>query len=411
MNKVKNRWLIALAGVSVHLSIGSAYAWSIYTKPINALTEWSATSISFAFSIAIFCLGTSAAFMGKFVEHYGPRKTGMVASIFFGAGIALTGLAIQVQSLPMLYISYGLIGGIGLGSGYVTPVSTMVRWFPDHRGLATGLAIMGFGFASLVTSPIAQFLMGKVGVSNTFYILGALYFSVMFIASRYLEKPPKGWTPQGMVQHQEENQAGQPIQAEGEGLTANEALRTSNFWMLWLTLFLNITCGLGIVSAASPMAQEMIGMSDQTAAAMVGVMGIFNGLGRLFWATLSDRFGRPKVFTMVFIVNAAALTTLYLSGAPILFVGLICLIMTCYGAGFSIIPAYIGDVFGTRELGAIHGYILTAWAAAGIVGPILLSTVHQMTNSYKPTLFIFIVLVCIALIISVIVGRKAVHKK
>ena len=409
MSKVKNRWLIALAGVSVHLSIGSAYAWSIYTKPINELTGWSATSISFAFSIAIFCLGTSAAFMGKFVERFGPRKTGMVASVFFGSGIALTGLAIHIQSLPMLYISYGLIGGIGLGSGYVTPVSTMVRWFPDRRGLATGLAIMGFGFASLVTSPIAQFLMGKVGVSNTFYILGGLYFCVMFVASRYLEKPPKGWTPQGMTK-QENAPAGQPIETEGEGLTANEALRTSKFWMLWLTLFLNITCGLGIVSAASPMAQEMIGMSDQMAAAMVGIMGIFNGLGRLFWATLSDKFGRPKVYTTVFIVNAAALATLYLSGSPILFVILICLIMTCYGAGFSIIPAYIGDVFGTRELGAIHGYILTAWAAAGIAGPVLLSTIHQMTNSYKPTLFIFVGLVCVALVISVFVGKAAKKK-
>lgn len=157
MSKVKNRWLIALAGVSVHLSIGSAYAWSIYTKPINELTGWSPTSISFAFSIAIFCLGISAAFMGKFVEHYGPKTTGTVASIFFGAGIALTGVAIQVQSLPLLYVTYGLIGGIGLGSGYVTPVSTMIRWFPDRRGLATGMAIMGFGFASLITSPIAQF--------------------------------------------------------------------------------------------------------------------------------------------------------------------------------------------------------------------------------------------------------------
>lgn len=410
MSKVKNRWLIALAGVSVHLSIGSAYAWSIYTKPINALTGWSATSISFAFSIAIFCLGTSAAFMGKFVEKYGPRTTGTVASIFFGSGIALTGLAIQIQSLPMLYVSYGLIGGIGLGSGYVTPVSTMVRWFPDRRGLATGLAIMGFGFASLVTSPIAQFLMGKVGISNTFYILGALYFTVMFIASRYLEKPPKGWLPKGMAQEESANQAGKSIKVEGEGLTANEALRTPQFWMLWLTLFLNITCGLGIVSAASPMAQEMIGMSDQTAAAMVGVMGIFNGLGRLFWATLSDKFGRPKVYTTVFIVNALALTSLYLFGSATLFVVLICIIMTCYGAGFSIIPAYIGDVFGTKELGAIHGYILTAWAAAGIAGPVLLSSIHQMTNSYKPTLFIFIGLVCIALVISLVIARNQAKK-
>ena len=199
--------------------------------------------------------------------------------------------------------------GIGLGSGYVTPVSTMIRWFPDRRGLATGMAIMGFGFASLITSPIAQFLMGKVGISNTFYILGGMYFCVMFLASRYLEKPPKDWKPEGMVEEQKPFD-GKKIETF-EGLTANEAIRTQKFWMLWIMLFLNITCGIGIVSAASPMAQEMTGMSDQMAAAMVGIMGIFNGLGRLFWATISDKFGRPKVYSTIFIVNALALTALY----------------------------------------------------------------------------------------------------
>lgn len=408
MSKVKNRWLIALAGVSVHLSIGSAYAWSIYTKPINELTGWSPTSISFAFSIAIFCLGISAAFMGKFVEHYGPKTTGTVASIFFGAGIALTGVAIQVQSLPLLYVTYGLIGGIGLGSGYVTPVSTMIRWFPDRRGLATGMAIMGFGFASLITSPIAQFLMGKVGISNTFYLLGGMYFCVMFLASRYLEKPPVGWKPEGMVEEQKPFD-GKKIDTF-EGLTANEAIRTQKFWMLWIMLFLNITCGIGIVSAASPMAQEMTGMSDQMAAAMVGIMGIFNGLGRLFWATISDKFGRPKVYSTIFIVNALALTALYFSSSALFFAALVCIIMTCYGAGFSIIPAYIGDVFGMKEVGAIHGYILTAWAAAGVVGPVLLSTVKQMTDGYTTTLLIFIILSAIAFTVSLIMRRKLAQK-
>lgn len=402
--KVKNRWLIALAGIAVHLSIGSAYAWSIYTKPIAQQTGWEEAPISFAFSIAIFCLGISAAFMGKFVEKFGPRKTGTVASILFGSGIALTGLAVSIESLPLLYISYGVIGGIGLGSGYVTPVSTMIRWFPDHRGLATGMAIMGFGFASLITGPIAQKLMSSVGISKTFFILGTAYFLVMFIASQYLEKPPVDWVPKGYEQKESDNEKTAPkIKKDFSQLTANEAIKTRRFWILWLMLFINITCGIALVSAASPMAQEVTGMTAAVAATMVGIMGLFNGGGRLFWATLSDYIGRPNVFTTIFIIDIIALTALYFLKSPIIFVVLICIIMTCYGAGFSVIPAYIGDIFGTKELGAIHGYILTAWAAAGMVGPLLLSFIHETTKTYSSTLIIFIVLCFIALSLSLLI--------
>lgn len=401
--KIKNRWLIAISGIAVHLSIGSAYAWSIYTKPIAELTSWSDGQISFAFSIAIFCLGTSAAFMGKFVEKFGPRMTGTVASVLFGSGIALTGLAVSLESLPMLYLSYGVIAGIGLGTGYVTPVSTMVRWFPDRRGLATGMAIMGFGFASLITGPIAQKLMGLVGVSKTFYILGAAYFVVMFVASQYLEKPPVGWMPEGFEEATEDASSDKVIQADFSQLTANEAIKTRRFWLLWLMLFINITCGIALVSAASPMAQEVTGMTAAVAATMVGIMGLFNGGGRFVWATISDYLGRPNVFTIVFVIDIVALTLLYFTKSPLLFAALICVIMTCYGAGFSIIPAYIGDVFGTKEMGAIHGYILTAWAAAGMVGPLLLSTIHNATGKYSSTLLVFIVLCVIALALSLLI--------
>lgn len=404
--KLKNRWLIALSGVAVHLSIGSAYSWSVFTKPITAATGWKGTSIAFAFSIAIFCLGTSAAFMGKFVEKFGPRKTGTLASIMFGAGIGLTGVAISVESLPMLYICYGIIGGIGLGAGYVTPVSTMVRWFPDHRGLATGMAIMGFGFASMITSPIAQKLMSIVGVSKTFYILGACYFLVMFTAAQYLEKPPVGWTPMERASKSISNEKAAISVTTPEDysqLTANEAIKTRCFWMMWLMFFISITCGIALVYAASPMAQEVTGMSATAAATMVGVMGLFNGGGRLVWATLSDYLGRANVYTIIFVIDAVALTLLYLSQSTTLFVVLICVIMTCYGAGFSVIPAYIGDVFGTKEIGAIHGYMLTAWAAAGMVGPMLLSTVHEATDSYSSVLLIFVILSCVALSLSLMI--------
>ena len=401
--KLKNRWLIAMAGVAVHLSIGSAYAWSIYTNPIAELTGWEDGAISFAFSIAIFCLGTSAAFMGKFVEKFGPRKTGTVASIFFGAGIALTGLAIHLQSLPLLYLSYGVIAGIGLGAGYVTPVSTMVRWFPDRRGLATGMAIMGFGFASMITGPMAQRLMLAVGVPRTFYILGAVYFVVMFCASQYLEKPPVGWVPAGFEAATEAGKQEKVIQADFSQLTANEAIKTRRFWLLWLMLFINITCGIALVSVASPMAQEVTGMTAAIAATMVGVMGLFNGGGRFAWATISDYLGRPNVFTILFVIDIVALTLLYFTTSPLLFAVLICLIMTCYGAGFSIIPAYIGDVFGTKEMGAIHGYMLTAWAIAGVVGPSLLTTIHHATGKYTTTLLVFIVLCVVALSFSLLI--------
>ncbi|GAA2916146.1 L-lactate MFS transporter [Enterococcus pseudoavium] len=401
MRREKNRWLIALSGVAIHLSIGSAYAWSVFKEPIGEMTGWDKSSISFAFSLAIFCLGTSAAFMGRFVEKFGPRKTGTVASILFGLGIISTGFAVDSQSLPMLYLTYGIIGGIGLGAGYVTPVSTMIRWFPDRKGLATGLAIMGFGFASMITGPIAQQLMVHVGVVKTFYILGAAYFLVMFTASRYLEKPPVDWAPKGSMVENQKNEV--KLQYSGVQLTANQAIKTKTFWLLWFMLFLNISCGISLVSEASPMAQEITGMTAGMAATMVGVMGVFNGCGRLIWALISDVLGRKNVFTILFIIDIVVLLGLSVVNSPLLFAVLICLLMTCYGAGFSIVPAYIGDVFGSREVGAIHGYMLTAWAAAGMFGPIFLGKVTEMFHSYTNVLRIFAVLVLVGFAASIII--------
>ncbi len=401
--KVKNRWLIALAGVAIHLAIGSAYAWSVFTLPINELTGWTTAQISFAFSLAIFCLGTSAAFMGHFVEKQGPRRSGIVAAILFGVGVACTGFAVKFESLPLLYLTYGVIGGAGLGTGYVTPVSTMIRWFPDRRGLATGMAIMGFGFAALITGPIAQRLIGAVGVSNTFFILGISYFIVMFVASLYLEKPPAGWKPEGFDETAQAKERKNGITRDLSQLTANEAIKTRRFWIMWLMLFINITCGIALVSVASPMAQEITGMSAVAAATMVGVMGFFNGGGRFAWATLSDYIGRPNVYTLFFVINVIAFIVLYFTKAPLLFMILIYIIMTVYGGGFATIPAYIGDMFGTKEVGAIHGYILTAWAMAGLAGPLILSFIYDATGKYSGTLFLFTIFCVIALILSLVI--------
>ncbi|WP_099159217.1 L-lactate MFS transporter [Virgibacillus ndiopensis] len=398
MEKVKNRWLIAASAVGVHISIGSAYAWSVFTKPMVDQYGWETTEVSLAFSIAIFILGFAAAFMGRFVEKNGPRKSSMLAALFFGVGVAGSGLATAMESLFLLYLFYGVIGGIGLGIGYISPVSTLVKWFPDRRGLATGLAIMGFGFAALISGPAAAALIEAAGISNTFFILGAAYFIVMTLAAQYLSPPPEGWAPKGFKESDQKGKIN--VKTDLSQLTANEAIKTRRFWMLWTMLFLNVTCGIAVISVASPMAQEIAGMTPIAAAAMVGVMGLFNGGGRLGWATLSDYIGRPNVYTAFFIIQIVAFFLLPFAASAILFQILVFAILTCYGGGFSSVPAYIGDLFGTKQLGAIHGYILTAWAMAGVVGPILLSLIYDSTNSYNVTMFIFGIIFIVSLLIS-----------
>nr|WP_321315343.1 OFA family MFS transporter [uncultured Ligilactobacillus sp.] len=400
----KKRNVVAFAGVVFHLMIGSVYAWSVFSKPIVAATHWSESAVSFAFSLAIFCLGMSAAFMGKAVEKFGPTATGVFSSIFFGAGIALTGLSIHLHSLPLLYLGYGIIGGIGLGAGYVTPVSTIVKWFPDRRGLAAGLAIMGFGFASLVTSPIAQYLMDTVGLVNTFYILGLAYFVVMITASFFIKKPKENELPKTM----NEKMVIRSTYLNGKQFTANEAVKTRSFRLLWLMFFINITCGIGLVSAASPMAQSMTGMSVAKATIMVGIIGLFNGFGRLAWATLSDYIGRPNTFSLIFITDIVMLILMLIFKLPMVFTVALCLLLSCYGAGFSVIPAYLSDVFGTKELGAIHGYALTAWAVAGLVGPVLLSVTHQILHTYTVTITVFVIIDLLALLVSYYIRKDFV---
>lgn len=400
MQKVKNRWLIAASGVGIHISIGAVYAWSVFQNPLAEEYGWSTTQISFAFSLAIFFLGFSAAFLGKFVEKYGPRRSGLIAAAFYSAGIIGTGLATYLGSLILLYLFYGIIGGIGLGIGYITPVSTLVKWFPDRRGLATGMAIMGFGFAATITSPIAESLVRSVSIPMTFVILGIAYFIVMTVSSLYIEAPPKDWKPEGFEPTKEENKSTGKITKDLAQLTANEAIKTRRFWMLWFMLFINISCGIAILSVAAKMGEEITGMSSVAAATMVGIMGFFNGGGRLVWATISDYIGRPNVYTTFFVLQIVAYFVLPIAGNVILFQILLFAIMTTYGGGFSCIPAYLSDVFGTKEVGAIHGYILTAWAMGGMAGPLLLSMIYDTSESYTLTMIIFGLLFIVALGLS-----------
>ncbi|MED4731361.1 OFA family MFS transporter [Aneurinibacillus migulanus] len=401
MGTTKNRWLIALAAVGIHISIGSVYAWSNFTTPLQKMFGWSASEIALTFSIAILFLGLSAAFLGHFVEKHGPKRAGLLAAIFFGVGIAGSGVAVTLGSKYLLYLFYGVFGGIGLGVGYIAPVSTLVKWFPDRRGLATGLAIMGFGFAAAISSPLMNSLIFSVGVAKTFYVLGTSYFIIMALSALYLAKPAEGWLPEGFKEKVSKGKA--TVTYDLSQLTANEAVKTKRFWYLWLMLFINVTCGIAILAVAKPLAMESIGITQIQAAALVGAIGVFNGLGRIGWASASDYIGRTNTYTTFFVLQIVLFMLLPYVTLKIPFVIMLAIIYTCYGGGFASIPAFIGDLFGTRQLGAIHGYILTAWAAAGLAGPLFAAWIKDTTGSYAGSLIFFAGLFAIALIISLII--------
>jgi OFA family oxalate/formate antiporter-like MFS transporter len=316
-----------------------------------------------------------------------------------------------MESKMLLYFFYGVLGGCGLGIGYISPVSTLVKWFPDKRGMATGLAIMGFGFASAVWGPTIKVLIEAVGISGTFFILGAVYFVVMFASALYLEKPEEGYLPEGFKKKVESGK--KKIKKDLANLGLSEAVKTPRFYGLWIMLFINVTCGIAIIGVASPLLQEVLGVSAIAAAAAVGLMGIFNGAGRIMWASLSDFLTRPVVYVIFFATQAIAFYMLPSITEIVVFQVVLYFIMTCYGGGFASIPAYIGDIFGTKELGAIHGYILTAWAAAGLVGPLIISMVKDATGSYSQTLYVFAAFFIVALIVSLlmIVNIRSVKKQ
>jgi OFA family oxalate/formate antiporter-like MFS transporter len=399
---MRNRWLIAAAAVGIHLSIGSIYAWSVLSRPLVEHLGWPLPGVQFTFSLAIAFLGLSAALLGHLVEQRGPRQTGRLAAVLFGTGMVGAGVAVLTGSLYGLYLGYGVLGGMGLGIGYVAPVSTLVKWFPDRRGLATGLAIMGFGFAALIAGPVTQHLLTRLGPASTFFVLGGVYFIVIFASSQYLAPPPPGWVPRGW-----QGVARTPGQVTTavRPLTAREAVRTRRFTCLWAMLFINVTCGIAVISVASAMAQESAGMSAAQAAVMVGVMGLFNGGGRLAWAWLSDSIGRPNTYSAFFALQAVLFLALSRTTHPWVFPALVLLIMTCYGGGFACIPAYIADLFGTRHLGAIHGYLLTAWAAAGLAGPLLVVAVRQVWGGYAATMAVFVGLLVLAELVSLWIRR------
>ncbi|WP_100405571.1 L-lactate MFS transporter [Bacillus solitudinis] len=399
MKTTKNRWFIALSAIAIHLSIGAAYAYSVYTNPIRDTMGWSTTEITLAFTIMMALAGIAAAFFGSFVERNGPRKSAMLAALLFGLGQAGSGVAIAVDSQLLFLLTYGVASGLGMGLGYISPVSTLVKWFPDRRGLATGMAVMGFGAGALITAPIAASLMQSIGITTTFYILGISYFLVMIAGASYIAPPPEEWMPDEMKKNIASGKT--VVKKDLSQLTAKEAVRTRRFWMLWTMMLINTTAGIMMISVASPMAQEVVGLSAAAAATMVGIMGIFNGGGRLGWAALSDYIGRPAIFLLFFVLQIIAFLTLPVTTNVLLFQALILVVVSCYGGGFSNLPAFIGDLFGTKQLGAIHGFLLTTWSLGGILGPLLVSQIRERTESYIPVFYVFTALIIFAFFVSI----------
>ncbi|MBM4104463.1 MAG: OFA family MFS transporter [Planctomycetes bacterium] len=389
---MKNRWLIAASAVGIHISIGSVYAWSVVSKPMIAEYGWTLKQVSLTFSIAIFCLGFSAAFLGRFVERYGPRKSGTISAILFGAGLVTAGFGCHCKSLWLLYAGYGVLGGTGIGIGYIAPISALIQWFAEKKGLATGLAIMGFGFASLICGPLMQFIMSHWGIPAVFYCLGAVYFVMISGCSQYLAMP-EGYTT---------------VRKDAANFSAATLLTDWRFYFLWSVFFINIACGISLLSVASPMAQEIAGLSPAAATTLVGLIGLFNGMGRIGWSSLSDHIGRPILWGLFFLIQTACFFMLGRVENPIGFAAIIFLIVTCYGGGFASMPAFISDIFGSHRVATILGMVLTAWSAAGIAGPIFTAWMRERCGGYEPIFMIFVGLCAVSLgIMLLFIGTGA----
>src|SRR3954464_11714909 len=373
-----NRWLIPPAALAVHLSIGEIYAFSVFKVPLKDHFGTKLTPIGIIFSIAIAMLGLSAAFGGRWVERAGPRKAMALAATCWGSGFLVGALGVATKQLWVVYLGIGVIGGIGLGIGYISPVSTLIKWFPDRPGMATGLAIMGFGGGAIIASPLENKLLSTFAakpedaIVGSFVVLGVVYFVAMMLGAVAVRVPAEGWRPEGWTPR--EGRARTMI-TRGN-VTATNAIRTPQFWLLWTVLFCNVTAGIGILEQAAPMIQDFFGSVTAAAAAgFVGLLSLCNMSGRFGWSSTSDVIGRKPTYMMFLGVGAVCYFLLAVAGTAsvAVFVILTGIILSFYGGGFATVPAYLKDLFGTIEVGAIHGRLLTAWSAAGIVGPLIVN--------------------------------------
>jgi len=373
-----NRWLIPIAAVAVHICIGSVYAWSTFNRPIAALLPgqppWFNPPYT-TFSTALVFLGLSAAFGGPWVERRGPRAAATAAASLFGSGLVIGGIGLALKQAVLVFLGMGVIGGMGCGLGYIAPVSTLVRWFPDRRGMATGMAIMGFGGGAFLAGYLNVYFMNLLGVPVTLIALGATYFFLMMAGARLIRKPPPGWKPQGWNPPEHI--------AQERSVTRNRAVRTLQFYLLWGMLFVNITAGIGILAQASPMMQDMFGRTPFEAAAVVSFISLFNAGGRFFWASSSDYLGRRNTYAVFFVTQVVLFLLIpRLQNEWLWFEAALFIIFSMYGGGFATIPAFLADLFGPENVGAIHGTILTAWSAAAITGPIIITELSNRAKAH-----------------------------
>jgi MFS family permease len=426
-----NRFMVPPAALAVHLSIGQAYAFSTFNLPLTKLIglthsapgDWDLKEVGWIFSIAIAILGASAAVFGRWVERVGPRQSMFTAALCFGGGFLVSAVGIHLHQLWIVYLGYGVLGGCGLGIGYISPVSTLIKWFPDRPGMATGMAIMGFGGGALIAAPLSVMLMAHFkteisnGVLETFVTMGVIYFMFMMIGVYAARVPAADWKPAGWTA---------PTKPQQLVTTANVAVdmawRTPQFWLLWVVLCMNVTAGIGVLGQASPMIQEIFSgrVTPAAAAGFVGLISLFNMVGRFFWASTSDYIGRRNTYMIFFllgIVLYSSVPTLGHVGSIPLFVAAFCIILSMYGGGFATIPAYLRDMFGTYQVGAIHGRLLTAWSVAGVLGPVLVNYIRQYqidsgipkAQAYSVTMYIMCGLLLIGFLCNF--AMRAVNEK
>ena len=373
----------------MQLALGGVYAWSVFVNPLNALhPEWTRTDITLTFTIAIFVLGLGSTVGGFLLDRYGPRTVATVAGVCYGLGIIGAGL---IQNLWGLYLTYGVLGGLGMGLGYIVPLATLIKWFPDKRGLITGLAVAGFGGGAVLTSPIATALINAVGVYTTFIILGIAYFIMVVGASQFYRSAPPNYAPPGWTPS-----SAQVQQRAKFDYDAGQALRTWQWYVLWAMLFLNVSAGIMLISQAAPMAEEISGVDAATAAGIVIFISITNGLGRLFWAWLSDLITRRWVFLIMFLLQAVLFFVMPGVTDFLLLSALMMVVALCYGGGFGTMPAFAADYFGPKYAGRVYGIMLTAWSAGGVLGPILIAQVKDNTGRYSSALTIMAVVMLLS---------------
>jgi OFA family oxalate/formate antiporter-like MFS transporter len=396
--RVSNRWGIAVAGVAIQIMLGAVYAWSVFRKPLSTEYQASVTEVNLAFTITIVALGFSAFFGGLWMERKGPRIVAITAGLLYGAGVILAGLS--SSSVVLLYLTYGLLAGIGIGLGYIVPIATLVKWFPDKRGFITGIAVAGFGAGALVTAPVATRLINVTGSPfTTFTILGVVYLVAVVGAALFLKNPPPNYVPEGWDPAQEK----QSTERSGRDFELRGALSTWQWYALWALLFLNVTAGIAIITEAAPIAQEVTGATPLVAAGLVSIISVGNGAGRFLWAWLSDLIGRKWVFLTMFLLQAVLFLVMPAVSAFVLFAVLAFIVVSCYGGGFGTMPAFAADYFGSKNVGKVYGLMLTAWGIAGVSGPLIISYVKDSTGAYANAFYILAGVMLVSAIVPFLV--------